>query len=283
MSFSRARIAVLSCLLMVASTVAVAAPATAGEPAKVATVSAKTAAKARVIKVRLRAAVKQIPVAGERPRGYDRDKFRHWVDADSDCQDTREEVLVAESRVEIRGCEVSKGRWFSYYDRETWTASGDVDIDHLVPLAEAWRSGARRWNAATRQRYANDLGDPRSLVAVTDNVNQSKSDQDPADWLPDYGVCKYVQQWTAVKLRWRLTANRAEKTELVSLAQDCPNRVLKVRRAKIGKATGGGGGLDPRFDFCYQAVAAGYGPYYRGRDREYAWYTDADSDGVVCE
>ena len=74
----------------------------------------------------------------------------------------------------------------------TWTSSSDVDIDHLVPLKEAWDSGAERWGAATRERYANDLGDPRTLVAVTDNVNQSKGDQDVADWLPEFNHCRYV-------------------------------------------------------------------------------------------
>ena len=103
-----------------------------------------------------------------------------WVDADGDCQDTRAEVLVAESRVATGGGDrESPAEWFSYYDRETWTDAGDVDIDHLVPLAEAWDSGAKRWTPTPGSGYANDLRDPRTLVAVTDNVNQSKGDQDP--------------------------------------------------------------------------------------------------------
>ena len=62
----------------------------------------------------------------------------------------------------------------------SWTTTSDVDIDHMVPLAEAWDSGARTWTTPTRQAYANDLGDSRSLVGVTDNVNQAKGDQDIA-------------------------------------------------------------------------------------------------------
>jgi hypothetical protein len=178
--------------------------------------------------LRVRAAVRALPVAPETPDGYDRDLFKHWVDADHDCQDTREEVLVAESRVPIDGCTVTTGEWFSWYDHETWTQPSDVDIDHLVPLKEAWDSGARRWDADTRERYANDLGDRRALVAVTDNVNQSKGDQDVAEWLPEFGTCRYVRWWVAVKLRWGLTIDTAEKATLRDRARHCRNRVIHV-------------------------------------------------------
>ena len=201
-------------LLVVASLTVLATPAVAGAES-----------------VRLRAAVRDLPRAAETPDGYDRDLFRHWIDADGDCQDTREEVLVAESLVPIDGCTVTEGEWFSPYDHETWTASSDVDIDHLVPLKEAWDSGARRWGDHRRERYANDLGDSRSLVAVTDNVNQSKGEQDVAEWLPEFGVCAYVRHWTVVKLRWRLAVDPAERAALVELAGSCPNRWLRVRPA----------------------------------------------------
>jgi hypothetical protein len=182
--------------------------------------------------VRLREAVRSLPRAAETPDGYDRDRFRHWVDADDDCQDTRDEVLAAESRVAVAGCDVTEGEWLSPYDRATWTHSSDIDIDHLVPLREAWDSGARAWGDARRQDYANDLGDRRALVAVTDNVNQSKGDRDVAEWLPQFGVCAYVRQWTAVKLRWGLSVDRSERTELVDLAAGCRNSVLNVVRIR---------------------------------------------------
>jgi Protein of unknown function (DUF1524) len=183
-------------------------------------------------RIRLREAVRSLPHAAETPAGYDRDEFRHWIDADGDCQDTRDEVLAAESRVPVSGCDITEGEWFSTYDHLTWTASSDVDIDHLVPLKEAWDSGARRWDDDTRTRYANDLGDRRSLLAVTDNVNQSKGDRDVADWLPTYGVCGYVRHWTAVKLRWALAVDRAERRALVRLASDCPNRRIRFAHAR---------------------------------------------------
>jgi hypothetical protein len=173
-------------------------------------------------------------VGPERRAGYDRDKFRLWIDADGDCLDTRAEVLTQESRAPVTGdCTIETGRWYSYYDAVTWTHASDVDIDHLVPLAEAWDSGARTWTAKTRERYANDLGDRRTLVAVTDNVNESKGDQDIAEWLPEYGQCRYLREWTAVKTRWSLRVDRAEKRAMRRLAGDCPNRLIRVKTAAV--------------------------------------------------
>lgn len=275
--FVRQLTIVIGMLLLVGSTVTV--PPAVGE--------ASTEVRTRLI-----AGIKNLPAAAEDRRGYDRDLFRHWIDANADCQDTRDEVLQAESLVATRGCDIQTGKWRSYYDRIVIRDSTGFDIDHLVPLAEAWDSGARRWSTKTRQRFANDLGDPRSLVAVSASSNRSKSDQDPAEWTPQYGTCKYLRQWVAVKIRWALSVDRAEKYALLEGATDCKNTVITVRKARIGRSPSGDGGgtggdagddLDPRFSYCYEANAAGYGPYYKDRDPEYHWYTDRDGDGVVCE
>jgi hypothetical protein len=177
-------------------------------------------------------AVAAVPTAAEGNTGYDRTLFKHWVDANGDCQNARAEVLISEAEPDTPityttsgKCTVSTGRWFSYYDRVSWTLASDVDIDHMVPLAEAWGSGASGWTAARREAYANDLGDYRTLVGVTDNVNQSKSDQDPATWLPTYDKCRYVAEWVAVKIRWGLTADSAEKSVLNSYASSCSTTV----------------------------------------------------------
>lgn len=177
-------------------------------------------------------AVAAVPTAAEANTGYDRTLFKHWVDANGDCQNARAEVLIGEAEPDTPltyttsgKCTVSTGRWFSYYDRVSWTLASDVDIDHMVPLAEAWGSGASGWTSARREAYANDLGDYRTLVGVTDNVNQSKSDQDPSTWLPTYDKCRYVAEWVAVKIRWGLTADSAEKSVLNSYAASCSNTV----------------------------------------------------------
>ncbi len=250
---------------------------------------AASAADGEVVKRRLMTAIEELPGAVETRSGYDRAQFRHWIDADGDCRDTRDEVLAAESLVSVTGCDIQKGRWRSYYDGAITRDSTAFDIDHLVALAEAWDSGAKRWTARTRERFANDLGDQRSLVAVSASSNRSKSDRDPAEWMPALGRCTYVRQWVAVKTRWQLTVDRAERRALRSHAATCKNVVIEVRRATVrlaGSSTSGGGGtggLDPRFDYCYEAKGAGYGPYHRGSHPEYDWYTDGDNDGVACE
>ncbi len=190
---------------------------------------------ARSQAVRLRTAVSQLRVAKETRSGYARERFQLWVDTDGDCLDTRDEVLKAESKraAVVRSCDVTRGRWLSYYDQVSWRDPGDVDIDHLVPLAEAWDSGAKRWNAGTRERYANDLRDRRPLVAVTDNVNQSKGDQDIREWRPQFKVCRYLTQWVAVKTRWSMAIDGAERRSMTRLSQRCPNRILRVSQARI--------------------------------------------------
>ena len=152
---------------------------------------------------------------------YERSAFRHWVDADGDCQDTRVEVLVREDRAGSRhGCRATTGTWVSWLDGRTSTASRGLDVDHLVALAEAWGSGAYAWTWSTREAFANDLGYEWSLRAVTASVNRSKSDRDPAGWLPAAAVrCEYVSRWMAVKYRWGLSVDPAERSAILRILE----------------------------------------------------------------
>jgi hypothetical protein len=193
-------------------------------------------AAAASVSTPLRTAVSDLPVATEHRTGYSRSLFRLWTDADGDGCNTRYEVLIAEAVTAPKvgsGCTLTGGRWYSYYDGAYWTAPADLDIDHLVPLAEAWDSGASAWTATQREAFANDLGDDRDLVAVTDNVTQAKSDRDPAEWMPSLSsaTCRYLGEWVAVKLRWRLTVDSAEKSALTRYAGGCGNVTLTVTRA----------------------------------------------------
>ena len=168
---------------------------------------------------------------------YYRSKFPHWVDNNGDGCDTRQAVLISESRVRAGRtdtCTVTSGRWASLYDGERWHNPSSVDIDHVVALREAWVSGAHNWTRDTRRRYANDLQWKHSLRAVTDNVNSSKGDRDPAEWLPSEARCQYAINWVQVKYRWRLKADRAELRTLGRLLDsDCGARRIDVpRRAR---------------------------------------------------
>ncbi|SDT44479.1 Protein of unknown function [Microlunatus soli] len=179
----------------------------------------------------LQTAIGDLSVATEHRDGYERDKFNLWIDADDDGCDTRDEVLIseAEDAPDVgSGCSLSGGRWYSYYDGVSQTSTSDIDIDHVVPLAEAWDSGAGDWTADRREAYANDLDDYRTLVGVTDSVNQSKSDQDLAEWLPDQQQCRYLREYVAVKIRWTLAVDSAEKSAMEDLAAGCTNSTISV-------------------------------------------------------
>ncbi|MFB7711667.1 HNH endonuclease family protein [Streptomyces sp. NPDC056105] len=155
--------------------------------------------------------------------GYSRDLFPHWITQSGACN-TREVVLKRDGTnvTQDSSCAATSGSWYSAYDGATWSAAADVDIDHIVPLSEAWKSGANAWTTAQRQGFANDLTRPQ-LIAVTDNVNQSKGDQDPAKWMPSRAAykCTYVRMWVQVKHYYNLTVDSAEKSALTSYLSGC--------------------------------------------------------------
>jgi hypothetical protein len=154
---------------------------------------------------------------------YDRDLFPTWDTISGTCN-TRETVLKRDGAgvVVNSACAATSGTWRSPYDGATWTAASDLDIDHMVPLKNAWISGAWAWTTAKRESFANDLTDPQ-LLAVTDNVNQSKSDQSPDAWKPPLSsyYCTYAKAWTRVKYVWALTVTSAEKSALTSMLGTC--------------------------------------------------------------
>lgn len=197
------------------------------------------AAGTRVVKRHFKGAIKHLKVAKHSHRGsYDRGKFGGWTDHGGGC-DTRAVVLKQESLVRTtqnRYCTVKTGKWFSYYDGMTYTRASKLQIDHAVPVENAWISGAWKWSKDTRVRFYNDLGDFRSLVAVDSHDNESKGDQAPTDWMPAKGQCRYLKAWTAVKTRWHLTVTRSEKRALRRLGGDCSNSVIRVSLASIRSA-----------------------------------------------
>ncbi|MFB9371222.1 HNH endonuclease family protein [Kitasatospora albolonga] len=153
---------------------------------------------------------------------YDRALFPHWITISGTCN-TRETVLKRDgSNVTTdSACASVSGSWYSQYDAVTFTASGSLDIDHMVPLAEAWRSGAWAWSTAQRQAFANDLTRPQ-LIAVSASSNRSKGDQDPSTWLPRAAYqCTYTRAWVQVKYYYGLTVDSAEKSALSSVLNGC--------------------------------------------------------------
>jgi hypothetical protein len=158
--------------------------------------------------------------------GYDRDLFADWYDADRNGCNTRKEVLIAESLEPVQigaRCAITGGRWFSIYDNVETTDSSSFDIDHMVPLSEAWDSGAWNWNADQRKHFANDLDQPFFLIAVTASSNRSKSDRDPAEWMPPNAGyhCEYVRTWIEIKRAWDLSVDQAEHDYLARKLASC--------------------------------------------------------------
>lgn len=190
--------------------------------------------------------------------GYSRDKFPHWITQSGACN-TREVVLKRDGTgvVTNSACAAVSGVWFSPYDGATWMNASDVDIDHVVPLSNAWKvrvymfelifacanwrfqSGASSWTTSRRQAFANDLTNPQ-LITVTDNVNQAKGDDGPEDWMPSvskYYVptlltqylhyclasyhCTYASMWIHVKYNYNLTIDTREKSALQTMLNTC--------------------------------------------------------------
>ena len=158
---------------------------------------------------------------------YDRALYGGWRDADGDCQDTRQEVLIAESVTPVQlnstGCRVVSGEWHDPFTGQTFTNPSNLDIDHVVPLAEVHRSGGSSWSPERRRSYSNDLSYPGTLIAVSASANRSKGDRDPADWLPpNEGFhCGYVTAWVLAKGYWGLSMDERERNVVYSVLGEC--------------------------------------------------------------
>ncbi|QSB17035.1 DUF1524 domain-containing protein [Natronosporangium hydrolyticum] len=154
--------------------------------------------------------------------GYSRDRFSHWRTIDG-C-DARQTVLARDGEeIETRDedCRVVSGVWHSPFDDVTLDDPSDIDIDHMVPLANAWRTGAADWDDDDRADFANDLDTPQ-LIAVSASSNRAKGDQDPSQWQPVRGFhCQYAYDWIVVKHHWELWVTEEEHDALSDMLDTC--------------------------------------------------------------
>ena len=249
---------------------------------------------------------------------YSRSQWNHWTDADGDCQDARQEALISESRVDVtfeseRTCRVETGRWYGAFTGTYVEAPGDLDIDHLVPLKNAHDSGGWAWSSDRKQKYANYLGNPDHLIAVTKGANRSKGAKGPEEWRPpDEGYwCQYATDWTEVKMEWGLTMTQRETEAVIEMLDTCEEPIkVKAERAEgtagtdtSGQAAAGDPTATPTlvpepepeehtavYGSCDEAVEAGESRVQgsvgggRGFPKEMVPRArDGDGDGVVCE
>lgn len=166
-------------------------------------------------------------VAEEPPRvGYSRDEFPHWHDVDGSGCTARQDALSAQAiglvqRDLVRPCVIVEGDWYSLFDGVTFSgAPAEIDVDHVVALAEAWDSGADSWTRERRRQFAND---PLNLLVVTRRSNQQKADLDAGEWKPpmDDAWCVTASMMVLTKLRYEMTVDAAERDGLVDMARTC--------------------------------------------------------------
>lgn len=151
------------------------------------------------------------------PPPYERAAFGRWADEDRDCQDTRNEVLLRDLTgvtLSPDGCVVLAGKLVDPFTGQRVdftrgrTTSSDVQIDHVLPLVEAWEAGAWRWTDEERRRFSNDLG---NLLATAGPVNQSKGSRLPSQWVEAIErrpvACAYVTSVVVTVADWRLDIN----------------------------------------------------------------------------
>ena len=233
---------------------------------------------------------------------YDRDGWRHWIDANKDCQDARVEVLVEETLItptfkSSDECKVQSGQWLGLFTGTTVTEASKLDVDHMVPLANAHRSGAWEWDADRRKAYANHLEDSYHLIAVTASANRSKGAKGPEEWQPsDQSYrCQYATDWVRIKAEWELSVTAAEWTALDGMLTTCEQRLavelVNQPPAPIDVATEVPPALVSGFDpfgpdrncgdFDTQADAQAFYETAGGPGSD-PHRLDADGDGVAC-
>jgi len=158
---------------------------------------------------------------------YKRADWGSWIDADKDCQNTRQEVLIQESIIPVvldaSGCKVLEGLWVCLYTGTIVTDPDLLDIDHLVPLENANASGGSDWIKAKKKAYANNLNEPFHLIAVLAKPNRSKGSRSPDEWLPSFNPfkCTYLKEWKMIKAEWNLTMTEDEAGSIETMLSEC--------------------------------------------------------------
>lgn len=229
---------------------------------------------------------------------YDRDEWGGWIDADGDCQNTRAEILIEESRIEVvlEGCRVVAGEWFDPWGGVTYEFASDVDIDHHVPLAHAHHTGGSAWGGDRKVEFAND---PGNLNAMSSSLNRSKGSRGPDEWQPSYEAshCEYTRQWETVKMKYQLAINGKERRALDEMLATCdstlptptpPSRYLPSQASPTPthfpvSTKRVYGSCDEAIEAGEQRITGRNGPGQGFPRQMVPSARDGDNDGVVCE
>lgn len=249
---------------------------------------------------------------------YDRDLFGDpWEDIDGNGCDTRNDMLLRdleEITVQADECTVILGTIVDPYSGKTVNfdkskgGGGGLDIDHVIALSAAFRTGGEAWNSEKKLQFAND---PLNLITSASGPNRAKGDKDASEWLPATAGnpaynCIYVARQVAVKAKYGSWVTQAESDAMRTVLNTCPTEAVPtdnsvmvdsivpvspggpqvseapVQEAPVQEAPAADGAVDPDYGSCTKAKAAGAGPYTTA-DPEYKFYKDGDGDGTVCE
>jgi len=178
---------------------------------------------------------------------YDRKaQFGRWVNDPNDetCLNTRAKVLVRDSINSVafkenNNCVVAEGRWKDPYTNQAFAAASEIQIDHLVPLKNAYVSGAYKWSFRARCLYANYLGYDFHLLSVSGTENMKKSDKSPDKYMPpnENYACTYVRNWLTVKLLWGLSMTVDEANSIRQIINDngCSTAQFRISDAELNR------------------------------------------------
>ena len=240
---------------------------------------------------------------------YKRADWPQWIDADSDCQNARAEVLIDESMItptfrSNNKCTVDTGQWLDEFTGKILTEASDLDVDHMVPLKNAHDSGGWAWAQSKKKEFANDISDPNHLIAVSAGVNRSKGAKTPDQWKPPLQSywCTYAVNWISIKNRWDLGVTYSEWSALEVMLTYCDKEItitqsqiqstptviatVEVIRLPIGKRTMKPIRFDPSGpdrdcgDFSSWEEAQ---DFYEVAGGNNAHRLDSDRDGVACQ
>lgn len=207
---------------------------------------AQLAAKAKVVVINiLKWVAHNEPLSVPQEKYIRKLHFGRWINdpTDDTCMNTRARVLVRDSEVDVtykgtRQCTVETGKWVDPYANQEVTEAKGIQIDHLVPLKNAYLSGAWEWDYKTRCLYANYMYFKPHLVSAGGHENMSKSDSGPEKYLPpneDYR-CEYVRNWLAVKTIWKLKLNPDEVQAIADAFKQYKCKVQNFMMSKDGLA-----------------------------------------------
>ncbi len=173
---------------------------------------------------------------------YDRAEWRHWIDADRDCQNTRAEVLIAWSIEDVsfkrgKNCVVESGFWVDPYTGKAITQASQMDVDHVIPLKFAHENGAGGWSRDDKKAFANDFV---NLTPVSRSANRSKGAKGPMQWMPSNKLytCDYLMAWQRVLKRYPIQSTEVTKIQKTYVSQCSKTPVRRPASGRPANNTG---------------------------------------------